>query len=52
MVVVPAYVYRDAALARVSLLGELLAVAALVMCLAFIVVDLGRPDRIVKQGDT
>jgi molybdopterin-containing oxidoreductase family membrane subunit len=45
MVVVPAYVYRDAALARVSLLGELLAVAALVMCLAFIVVDLGRPDR-------
>jgi Ni/Fe-hydrogenase subunit HybB-like protein len=45
MVVVPAYVYRDAALHDVSLLGELLAVSALVMCLAFIVVDLGRPDR-------
>ena len=45
MVVVPAYVYKDAALQNVSLLGELLAVSALVMCLAFIVVDLGRPDR-------
>jgi Ni/Fe-hydrogenase subunit HybB-like protein len=45
MVVVPAYVYRDAALQDVTVFGELLAVSVLVMCLAFIVVDLGRPDR-------
>ena len=27
------------------LIGELLAVAAILMCLAFVTVDLGRPDR-------
>jgi Ni/Fe-hydrogenase subunit HybB-like protein len=29
----------------VVIVGELLAIAAIVMCLAFVVVDLGRPDR-------
>ncbi len=45
MLVIPTYLYRDAALHDVSILGELLAIAALVMCLGFIVLDLGRPDR-------
>ena len=44
LVVIPAYVYRDAALYDVSILGELLAVAAMVMSLLFIVVDLGHPE--------
>ena len=28
------------------MLGELLAISALVMCLLFILVDMGRPDRL------
>ncbi len=45
MLVIPAYVYEDHALHDVVLLGELLAVAVLTMCLAFVMVDIGRPDR-------
>ena len=45
MMVVPAYLYHDEEMHDVVIIGELLAVAALVMALAFVVVDLGRPDR-------
>ncbi len=45
MLVIPAYVYHDHALHDVVILGELLAVAVLTMCLAFVMVDIGRPDR-------
>jgi molybdopterin-containing oxidoreductase family membrane subunit len=45
MLVIPAYVYDDHALHEVVVLGELMAVAVLVMCLAFVMVDIGRPDR-------
>jgi len=45
MLVIPAYVYQDHALHDVVVLGELLAVAVLVMCLMFVMVDIGRPDR-------
>src|ERR1019366_4594419 len=45
MLVIPAYVYHDHALHEVVILGELLAVAVLTMCLAFVMVDIGRPDR-------
>ena len=45
MLVIPAYVYHDHALHEVVMLGELLAVAVLTMCLAFVMVDIGRPDR-------
>lgn len=45
MLVIPAYVYHDHALHDVAVLGELLAVAVLTMCLAFVMVDIGRPDR-------
>ncbi len=45
MLVIPAYVYRNKALQDVVILGELLAVASIVMCLLFVNVDLGRPDR-------
>lgn len=45
MMVIPGYLYREKSLHDVVILGELLAVAAIVMCLLFVTVDLGRPDR-------
>ncbi len=45
MMVIPVYVYRKQALHDLVIFGELLAVAAILMCLAFVTVDLGRPDR-------
>ena len=45
MMVIPAYLYRDHDMHDVVIIGELLAVAAIAMCLGFVVVDLGRPDR-------
>ncbi|MBI4249403.1 MAG: polysulfide reductase NrfD [Elusimicrobia bacterium] len=45
MLVVPVYVYKDETLHDVVIFGELLAVAVIVMCLLFVTVDLGRPDR-------
>jgi Ni/Fe-hydrogenase subunit HybB-like protein len=45
MLVIPAYVYRNKDLHDVVLFGELLAIAAIIMSLLFVVVDLGRPDR-------
>lgn len=45
MMVIPAYLYRDRKMHDVVIIGELLAVAAIVMCLMFVVADLGRPDR-------
>ncbi|HMO15207.1 MAG TPA: polysulfide reductase NrfD [Pirellulaceae bacterium] len=45
MMVIPAYLYRNRHMHDVVILGELLAVAAIVICTLFIVVDLGRPDR-------
>jgi molybdopterin-containing oxidoreductase family membrane subunit len=43
--VIPAYLYRDHDLHDVVIVGEILAVAAIVMSLAFITADMGRPDR-------
>lgn len=45
LLVVPSYIYKRKDVKEVVLIGELLAVAAIVMCLLFIMVDLGRPDR-------
>lgn len=45
MLVIPAYVYKNKHLHEVVIFGELLAIAAIVMCLLFVTVDLGRPDR-------
>ncbi len=46
MMVIPAYLYEDEEMHEVVLVGELLAIAAIVVCLLFIVVDMGRPDRL------
>ncbi len=45
MLVIPAYVYRNEKMHEVVLFGELMAVAVIVMCLLFVMVDLGRPER-------
>ena len=45
MLVIPVYLYRNRELHDLVIFGELLAVAAIFMCLAFVVVDMGRPDR-------
>lgn len=43
MLVLPTYILNDVDFLRAVLIGEGLAVAALVMCLAFVTVDLGSP---------
>lgn len=45
MMVIPVYIYKNEELHDLVIFGELLAVAAIIMCLAFVTVDLGRPDR-------
>ncbi len=45
MMVIPAYLYDDDEMHDVVIIGELLAIAAIIVCTLFIVVDLGRPDR-------
>jgi molybdopterin-containing oxidoreductase family membrane subunit len=46
MMVIPAYIYDDERMRDVVIIGEILAVAAIVMSLAFVNVDIGRPDRL------
>ncbi len=48
MVVLPYYLHDYKKFGRITVLGEFLAVAALIMCLLFIVVDLGQPMRILN----
>ena len=45
MVVLPYYLHDFKAFGRITILGEFLAVAAVTMCILFIVVDLGQPGR-------
>jgi len=43
MLVLPAYILEDVDFGRAVLLAEAVAVAALIMCLGFVVVDIGNP---------
>ena len=45
MVVLPYYLHNYKAFGRITILGEFLAVASVLMCLTFVVVDLGQPMR-------
>ncbi|GAB4255965.1 MAG: polysulfide reductase NrfD [Deferrisomatales bacterium] len=45
LLVIPAYIYKWGPIKEIVLLGELLAVAAISMCLMFVTFDLGHPDR-------
>ena len=46
MLVIPAYVYNWNPIKEVVIFGELLAVAAISMCLLFVLVDMGHPERL------
>lgn len=46
MMVIPVYVYHDEPLHDVVIFGELLAIASILMCILFVSVDLGRPERV------
>ena len=45
MVVIPYYIHHYKAFGRITILAEFLGVAAVLMCLLFILVDLGNPVR-------
>ena len=48
MVVLPYYLHNYKAFGRITILGEFLAIAAITMCLLFIMVDLGQPMRMLN----
>jgi molybdopterin-containing oxidoreductase family membrane subunit len=45
VLVIPAYVYDWKPIREIVIIGELLAISAIVMCLLFVTVDIGRPER-------
>ena len=45
VLVIPAYVYDWKPIREIVIYGELLAISAITMCLLFVLVDIGRPDR-------
>ena len=45
ILVIPAYVYQWKPIREIAIFGELLAVSSIVMCLLFVTVDIGRPER-------
>ena len=48
MVVLPYYLHDYKAFGRITILGEFLAISAILMCLLFVFVDLGNPVRIMN----
>jgi molybdopterin-containing oxidoreductase family membrane subunit len=48
MVVLPYYLHDYKAYGKVTILGEFLAIASVLMCVTFILVDLGQPMRILN----
>ena len=43
MIILPSYIFKDRDLHKVVIVGEVVAIGALVMCLMFVFVDLGAP---------
>ncbi len=48
MVVLPYYLHNFKAFGRITILGEFLAIAAVIMCMLFIFVDMGQPTRVLN----
>ncbi|NMW18333.1 MAG: polysulfide reductase NrfD [Chlorobiaceae bacterium] len=48
MVVLPYYLHNYKAFGKIVIIGEFLAVSATLMCLLFILADMGRPDRVLN----
>lgn len=49
MLVLPAYFHHYKPFKRVIIFGEFLAIGAVVMCMLFIVVDMGQPQRVLNM---
>lgn len=45
MLVIPAYIYNWKPIKEIVIFGEILAICAVIMCLTFIMVDIGNPQR-------
>lgn len=48
MVVLPYYLHNQKAFAKTVIIGEFMAVSATMMCMLFILADMGRPDRVLN----
>ncbi len=48
MLVLPFYLHNAKQFSRMVILGEFMAIAAVIVCLGFIVVDLGQPQRLLN----
>jgi molybdopterin-containing oxidoreductase family membrane subunit len=46
MLVIPAYIYNWKPIKEVVIFGELLAISAVIMCMLFVIVDMGSPLRL------
>jgi molybdopterin-containing oxidoreductase family membrane subunit len=46
VLVIPAYLYSWKPIKEIVLFGEILAISAIIMCILFVTVDVGRPERI------
>jgi len=46
LLVIPAYLYNFKPIKEIVLFGELLAISAIIMCILFIMVDMGQPLRV------
>ena len=46
LLIIPAYIYDFGPMKEITVLGEVLAISALVMCMLFVTLDLGRPERV------
>ena len=49
MVVLPYYLHNYKAFAKITILGEFLAISAVIMCMLFIFVDMGQPARVFNM---
>ncbi len=48
MVVLPYYLHNYKAFGKITILGEFLAIASVIMCILFVFVDLGQPFRVAN----
>ncbi|MBF0432527.1 MAG: polysulfide reductase NrfD [Fibrobacteria bacterium] len=46
VLVIPAYIYNWGPIKEIVIFGELLAISAIIMCIGFVVVDVGHPERV------
>jgi len=49
MVVLPYYLHNYKAFGKITILGEFLAMASVIMCMLFVFVDMGQPTRILNM---